>query len=57
MAAKTNDPCPKCRCGRLAVASSQQQGEYQIRYLRCRECGNTDKQVLAAVEVRRMKAG
>jgi hypothetical protein len=57
MAAKTNDPCPKCRCGRLAVASSQQQGEYQIRYLRCRECGATDKHVLQAVEIRRMKAG
>ena len=57
MAAKTNDPCPKCRVGRLAVASSQQQGEYQIRYLRCRECGATDKHVLQAVEVRRMKAG
>jgi hypothetical protein len=57
MAAKTNDPCPKCRVGRLSVASSQQQGEYQIRYLRCRECGNTDKHILPATEVRRMKAG
>ena len=57
MAARTNDPCPKCRVGRLSVASSQQQGEYQIRYLRCRECGNTDKHALPATEVRRMKAG
>jgi uncharacterized protein YbaR (Trm112 family) len=55
MAAKSGDPCPKCRGGRLAVASSQQQGEYQIRYLRCRDCGTTDKHVLAAAEVRRVK--
>jgi hypothetical protein len=39
----------------LVVASSQQQGEYQIRYLRCRCCGTTDKHVLPAVEVRRVK--
>jgi hypothetical protein len=57
MAAKTGDPCPKCREGRLLVASSQQHGEYQIRYLRCRECGCTDKHILPATEVRRMKAG
>lgn len=55
MAARSGDPCPKCRCGRLSVASSQQQGAYQIRYLRCRDCGATDKHVVAATEVRRMK--
>jgi hypothetical protein len=57
MAAKSGDICPKCSTGRLLVASSQAQGEYQIRYLRCRECGCTDKSVLPAVEVRRLKAG
>jgi hypothetical protein len=53
MAAKAGDSCQKCRGGRLLVASSQQQGEYQIRYLRCTECGCTDKHVLLAREVRR----
>jgi hypothetical protein len=57
MAAKSGDSCPKCTAGRLLVASSQRQGEYQIRYLRCRDCGCTDKHVLPAVEVRRAKAG
>jgi hypothetical protein len=55
MAAKTGDHCPKCRDGKLLVASSQQQGEYQIRYLRCRCCGATDKHILAANEIRRTK--
>jgi hypothetical protein len=53
--AASGDPCPRCPSGRLVVASSQQQGEYQIRYLRCRCCGTTDKHVLPAVEVRRVK--
>jgi formate dehydrogenase maturation protein FdhE len=57
MAAKSGDACPQCPAGRLAVASSQRQGEYQIRYLRCRTCGCTGKHVLPAVEVRRAKAG
>jgi hypothetical protein len=57
MAARSGDSCPKCTAGRLLVASSQRQGEYQIRYLRCRDCGCTDKHVLPAVEVRRAKAG
>ena len=56
MAAKSCDPCPQCKSGRLLVASSQRQGEYQIRYLRCRVCGCTDKHVLPGVEVRRLKA-
>lgn len=55
MAAKTGDPCPACRKGRLAVASSQRSGEYQTRYLRCGKCGCTDKQILHAAEVRRVK--
>jgi len=54
MAAKSGDKCPACDAGTLAVASSQRQGEYQIRYLRCR-CGNTDKHVVPAREVRRHK--
>jgi hypothetical protein len=54
MAAKSGDPCPACKSGRLLVASSQRQGEYQIRYLRCR-CGHTAKHVLPAGEVRRVK--
>lgn len=56
MAAKTNDQC-SCRRGRLEIASSQRHGEYQVRYLRCRACGCTDKHVLHAVEVRRLKVG
>jgi hypothetical protein len=55
MAVKAGDRCPKCRGGKLLIASSQQQGEYQVRYLRCRCCGATDKHVLAAAEVRRVK--
>lgn len=54
MAAKSGDSCPNCKIGKLLVASSQRQGEYQIRYLRCR-CGATDKHVLPAAEVRRVK--
>jgi hypothetical protein len=54
MAAKSGDSCPNCKIGKLLVASSQRQGEYQIRYLRCR-CGATDKHVLPAAEVRRAK--
>jgi len=53
--ASSGDPCPKCRDGKLAVASSQRSGEYQTRYLRCQRCGCTDKQILAAAEVRRVK--
>jgi hypothetical protein len=56
MAAKSGDSCPRCREGKFAVASSQRSGEYQIRYLRCR-CGNTDKHIVAAAEIRRVKAG
>jgi hypothetical protein len=56
MAAKTGDPCPRCKLGRLAIASSQQHGEYQVRYLRCK-CGATDKHVLPAAQVRRTKPG
>lgn len=55
MAAKSGDECPQCKTGRLLVASSQRQGEYQIRYLRCRACGCTDKHVLPGGEVRRLK--
>jgi hypothetical protein len=51
--ASSGDPCPKCRDGKLAVASSQRSGEYQTRYLRCARCGCTDKQILRAVNVRR----
>ena len=56
MAAKTGDSCARCRGGRLQIASSQRQGEYQIRYLRCDSCGCTGKHVLNAVEVRRMRS-
>jgi hypothetical protein len=38
------------------VASSQRSGDYQTRYLRCR-CGNTDKHIIPATEIRRVKAG
>jgi len=38
------------------VASSQRHGEYQIRYLRCRHCGATDKHILAAAEVAKQKS-
>jgi hypothetical protein len=55
MAAKTGDTCTKCRSGKLAVASSQRSGDYQTRYLRCAKCGSTDKQILAAAEIRRVK--
>jgi DNA-directed RNA polymerase subunit M/transcription elongation factor TFIIS len=55
MAAKSGDPCPRCREGRLVVASSQRSGEYQTRYLRCQRCGNTDKHILPANEIRRVK--
>jgi len=53
--AASGDSCPKCREGRLAVASSQRCGEYQTRYLRCPRCGCTDKQMLPAAEVARRK--
>ena len=53
MASRAGDLCDKCRNGRLAVASSQRSGEYQTRYLRCNRCGNTDKQIVAAAEIRR----
>jgi hypothetical protein len=56
MAAKSGDSCPICKSGKLLVASSQRSGEYQIRYLRCR-CGNTDKHIIPAAEIRRVKAG
>jgi hypothetical protein len=56
MAAKSGDPCPRCRDGRLAVASSQRSGDYQTRYLRCAKCGCTDKQIVAATEIRRVKS-
>jgi hypothetical protein len=56
MAAKSGDVCPNCKTGKLLVASSQRQGMYQIRYLRCR-CGNTDKDIRSAAEIRRVKAG
>jgi hypothetical protein len=55
MAAKSGDPCPRCREGRLVVASSQRSGEYQTRYLRCQRCGCTDKHILPANEIRRVK--
>jgi len=51
--AASGDSCPRCREGRLAVASSQRSGEYQTRYLRCTRCGCTDKQIVPAGEVRR----
>jgi Zn finger protein HypA/HybF involved in hydrogenase expression len=51
--AASGDSCPKCRAGRLAVASSQRAGAYQTRYLRCKRCGATDKHVVAAGEIRR----
>jgi DNA-directed RNA polymerase subunit RPC12/RpoP len=51
--AASGDTCPRCRDGRYGVASSQRAGDYQTRYLRCPRCGATDKQVVAAVEVRR----
>jgi DNA-directed RNA polymerase subunit M/transcription elongation factor TFIIS len=54
--AASGDSCPRCREGRLAVASSQRSGEYQTRYLRCTRCGNTDKQIVKAVEIRRTKS-
>jgi hypothetical protein len=57
MAAKTGDPCQRCRDGKLVVASSQRSGDYQTRYLRCTRCGNTDKHILAASEIRRVKTG
>jgi len=53
--AASGDPCPKCRQGRLGVASSQRSGEYQTRYLRCERCGATDKQTLPAAEIVRRK--
>jgi hypothetical protein len=56
MAARSGDPCPRCREGKFVVASSQRSGDYQTRYLRCR-CGNTDKHILPAAEIRRVKAG
>ena len=55
MAAKSGDSCPRCRRGKLAVASSQRSGDYQTRYLRCAACGCTDKQVVPATDVRRTK--
>jgi len=54
--AASGDSCPKCREGRLAVASSQRCGEYQTRYLRCPRCGCTDKQVVHSGEIRRVKS-
>jgi hypothetical protein len=53
--AASGDSCSKCRAGRLAVASSVRSGEYQTRYLRCTRCGCTDKQVIHAAEIRRVK--
>jgi len=51
--ASSGDSCPRCRDGRLAVASSQRSGEYQTRYLRCPKCGCTDKQILPATAIAR----
>jgi hypothetical protein len=56
MAAKSGDSCPLCKSGKFVVASSQRSGEYQTRYLRCR-CGNTDKHIVPAAEIRRVKVG
>jgi len=56
MVAKSGEKCPKCSHGKLLVASSQRHGEYQIRYLRCRVCGATDKHILAAAEISRPKS-
>ena len=56
MAARSGDRCQRCCTGKLLVASSQRQGVYQIRYLRC-ACGNTDKDIRLAAEIRRVKAG
>jgi hypothetical protein len=56
MAAKSGDSCPLCKSGKFVVASSQRSGDYQTRYLRCR-CGNTDKHILPAAEIRRVKTG
>ena len=56
MASKAGDLCDKCRAGRLAVASSQRSDDYQIRYLRCNRCGHTDKQIVHAGEIRRMRS-
>jgi len=53
--AASGDSCPKCREGRLTVASSVRSGEYQTRYLRCTRCNCTDKQVIHAGEIRRVK--
>jgi formate dehydrogenase maturation protein FdhE len=54
--ASSGDSCPRCRDGKLAVASSVRSGEYQTRYLRCQRCGCTDKQIVKAVEIRRTKS-
>ena len=54
--ANSGDACPKCRSGKLAVASSQRSGDYQTRYLRCAKCGCTDKQIILATKVRRVSS-
>jgi hypothetical protein len=53
MAARSGDRCPDCRAGRFVTVSSVRCGERQVRYLRCDRCKVTDKQVVAAAEVRR----
>jgi len=57
MATSSGDKCPACVAGRFAVASSQRAQNYQVRYLRCNECGRADKQIIPASLIRRVKAG
>ncbi len=45
--------CPKCKSAQMFVRTSKPCGESQTRYLRCPNCDNKGKQVVAVGVIHR----